>query len=719
MSMRSVLTLLTCAIASAASAITVQCWSYPEICGYGNGQVGASTSGGTPPYTYAWDNGGVGAQLTGLQPGDYTVTVTDDLGAQATCTATVTASPNLTVYYGYSTPTCPGTCTGTVEYDKTLFGGVAPYTYSVQPGGEDANNIYYSGVCWFAEGNMLTVTDNNGCSGEVQLGVANSYYSQVVIEQIMPSCQGVAGYVAFQLDFVMLTLLRVYDAQMNVVYEDPAPPSGTVVVDDLAPGDYTIRCISNEIPGEWCYGETPFTIPDLGTDCGRVMGRLFIDQDSDCFFDQPDQETAMPYRVLVVEPGPVYGITDADGEYVINLNEGSYTIENQDADLFPLCPAIEPAPFDITALAPVVIQDLADSSSVAPDLSLSCVHSDARPGFVYHVWLTIANNSPYFAGSPNLLFTHDPLLTFISSSYPLYTVSPGQVQWPAMYFLPGFGTRTIHLQFQVPADVGLIGTQISSTGSTQQNPPEADASNNSCSETITITGSYDPNDKTAFTSTRQSDELYFIDEDEWIDYRIRFQNTGTASAINVEVSDTLPAVLDPSTMQLQGWSHQLTRVQITEGPVMHWYFDNINLPDSGANEPASHGFVSFRIKPHEPLMPGTVIKNNANIYFDFNPPVITEPSVLVAEFSTGVQGQAQEQEAIRLMPNPVNDELRISANSSIASLRIIAADGREVIARSVRATNSIIAVDRLQAGAYLLIGTFTDGTEARERFIKQ
>ena len=66
----------------------------------------------------------------------------------------------------------------------------------------------------------------------------------------------------------------------------------------------------------------------------------------------------------------------------------------------------------------------------------------------------------------------------------------------------------------------------------------------------------------------------------------------------------------------------------------------------------------------------------------------------------------------------MSDELRISANNSIGWLRVIAADGREVLVRSVTATNASIAVDKLQAGTYLLIATFTDGTEARERFIK-
>ena len=52
-------------------------------------------------------------------------------------------------------------------------------------------------------------------------------------------------------------------------------------------------------------------------------------------------------------------------------------------------------------------------------------------------------------------------------------------------------------------------------------------------------------------------------------------------------------------------------------------FNNIQLPDSNVNEPASHGFVKFKInqRANNPL--GTVIENKAGIYFDFNEAVIT------------------------------------------------------------------------------------------------
>ena len=47
------------------------------------------------------------------------------------------------------------------------------------------------------------------------------------------------------------------------------------------------------------------------------------------------------------------------------------------------------------------------------------------------------------------------------------------------------------------------------------------------------------------------------------------------------------------------------------------------LPDSTCCEEDSHGLVSYLIRPLPDLDPGTVIENTAYIYFDNNPPIIT------------------------------------------------------------------------------------------------
>src|SRR5690606_7744005 len=133
-----------------------------------------------------------------------------------------------------------------------------------------------------------------------------------------------------------------------------------------------------------------------------------------------------------------------------------------------------------------------------------------------------------------------------------------------------------------------------------------------------VVNSYDPNDKQVL----QGEELYIDDIGEYLDYLIRFQNTGTASAINVRILDTLHPKLDWSTLTPISASHDYY-VNITEGNRVEFMFDNIHLPDSISNEPASHSYVAYKIKPKSNVQVGDVISGDAAIYFDFNAPIIT------------------------------------------------------------------------------------------------
>ena len=228
-----------------------------------------------------------------------------------------------------------------------------------------------------------------------------------------------------------------------------------------------------------------------------------------------------------------------------------------------------------------------------------------------------------------------------------------------------------------------------------------------------ITSSFDPNDKLASTSSRSSRTLYFIGQDEWIDYTIRFQNTGNDTAFNVVVTDTLSNSLDPASFLAGSASHSYTW-GMEENGMLRFTFTNILLPDSNVNEALSHGFVGFRIKPTEPLLPGTVIENTANIYFDFNPPVITEPSVLMAEFSTGVTNQIGNN--VYLSPNPTTDLLnvRLPGNAD-RTFMVVAADGRTIAVPSKPTAQGLQLDTRsLPSGLYLI--TTSTGTA---RFVKQ
>jgi len=93
-----------------------------------------------------------------------------------------------------------------------------------------------------------------------------------------------------------------------------------------------------------------------------------------------------------------------------------------------------------------------------------------------------------------------------------------------------------------------------------------------------------------------------------------------------------------------------------------------------------------------------------------NSSVITEPSVLVAEFSTGVQQQDQSQ--LSLAPNPASDHIRLSMKGTLANSQwvILAMDGRMVSTGNVSADQPTIDISSLASGTYLLRLHSTDRT---------
>lgn len=109
----------------------------------------------------------------------------------------------------------------------------------------------------------------------------------------------------------------------------------------------------------------------------------------------------------------------------------------------------------------------------------------------------------------------------------------------------------------------------------------------------------------------------------FLDYTVRFQNTGNATAYTVELHDQLDEAFDLSHVQLLGFSHPPTQFFISEDRLLTVRFQNIMLPsllDAGV---ASQGHVKFRLWLYEGLPVGSQILNTAEIYFDLNPPIVT------------------------------------------------------------------------------------------------
>ena len=193
-----------------------------------------------------------------------------------------------------------------------------------------------------------------------------------------------------------------------------------------------------------------------------------------------------------------------------------------------------------------------------------------------------------------------------------------------------------------------------STGFFNMFPP-ADYGSSYDEECELVIGSYDPNDKTP-TPLGYGEE-HFIEKNVDLKYLIRFQNTGTDTAFTVVVKDTLSEYFDINSLQVGVVSHAYS-LRILEGNILEFRFDNILLTDSTTNEPESHGFINYTLKQKNDLPLGTVIKNSAAIYFDFNDPIITNETYhTIGEnfITTNINNVVGKNIDLEIYPNPMTD----------------------------------------------------------------
>ncbi len=154
-------------------------------CNGGNtGTIDLGVTGGTPTYTYAWSNGAVTQDLTGLAIGTYTVTVTDANGCTATASATITENDPLQVNATSTTNvSCYGNSDGAL--DITVTGGVSPYTFVW------SNGLNTEDLTGLTAGTYdVTVTDAAGCTGTGSFNITEPNELTIEADGINVTCQG-------------------------------------------------------------------------------------------------------------------------------------------------------------------------------------------------------------------------------------------------------------------------------------------------------------------------------------------------------------------------------------------------------------------------------------------------------------------------------------------------------------------------------------------------
>lgn len=338
------------------------------------------------------------------------------------------------------------------------------------------------------------------------------------------------------------------------------------------------------------------------------------------------------------------------------------------------------------------------------DLNANLVSNPFTPGFVSNITVDGFNDGcqPQ-SGSLKLVLTNQ---VSYNSSVPV----PDQILGDTLVWnFTNIDYGSPHLTPHVSVTTNSltpIGDTVCLTTIITPVSGDADMTNNTKTYCHPVAGSFDPNDKHVFPAGACAEG--YITPGTHLTYTVNFQNTGTATAQNVYILDSLDSHLNPNSVRIIGSSHTMY-TEVIGGNVLKFRFDGINLPDSNANEPASHGYVIYEADLMSGVPNNTQVTNKAGIYFDVNVPVYTNTvkntvvstipncsGVAVSDITTAKD--------FALYPNPATGAITISYKLT-GSLELRNMTGRLMLSRKLvskdKENTATINVSSLPAGVYI------------------
>ncbi|WP_452232303.1 DUF7619 domain-containing protein [Lacinutrix sp. MEBiC02595] len=447
----------------------------------------------------------------------------------------------------------------------------------------------------------------------------------------------------------------------------------------------------------------------------EISGTILLDVDANgCdAMDVPVQN----YRVKTNNgPNRFETFTQSDGSYQLFTNAGDFTttVPNTLPSYFTMTPEEHNSTFvgsNNTDTANFCIEPVGTYN----DLSIAVLPTSGnpRPGFNTNYQIVYRNFGSTQASGTLTFEYNEAKIQFLTASETTSSQTSNTLTFDYANLNP-FESRTIEIQMNVfPPPTTTIGNVLQSTVTINPITGDDNEADNTFTLSQRVIGSYDPNDITVL----EGEEITIEQADKYLHYLIRFQNTGNASAINVRVENILENKLDWDTMQLESLSHN-GRVEITDGNNVAFVFDNINLADSTTDEPNSHGYIAYRIKPKANVVLGDVFYNTADIYFDFNPAIITNTAT--TEIVSALSVETFNAKGFKIFPNPVSHHLNIQSKAGFDAIVIYDLHGRplKTKALSVPSLEFELDVEGLSSGMYFI--EIQSGNEKQvQKFMKR
>jgi len=471
----------------------------------------------------------------------------------------------------------------------------------------------------------------------------------------------------------------------------------------------------------YCYGTNQeYCVYNQLSTSNGIKLNAFVDTNANGIQDTGEQNFRLGnYSYVINNNGVVHNIYSWDSYYLYESNPATtynltYTVNSQYAPYYTFTAAYP----NVTVAAGSGITTYNFPITAIPynDVSVYLYrYLPPRPGFSYYNYIAYRNNGSQTIASGTLNFTK-PAEVSISGIYQTGTVANATgFSYNFTNLLPN-EYRYFWVKMEVPIiPTVALGQQLTSSAQVTFTGTDAFPLNNSATLIQTIVGSYDPNDKSEAHGGKILHSSFTAND--YLTYTINFENTGTANAINVKVVDILNSKLDGTTVKMIDASAAFSLDRI--GNTLTWKFNGIDLPpSSSSSETIGHGFITFQVKPKSGYAIGDVIPNSANIYFDFNPAIIT--NINSTQFVQFLEVNEFESKDFIFSPNPAVDTLLIelkNENGHIKEVKIIDQLGRIIRTTSFSSSlnSEIINLNSLTTGTYFLEVT----SDSYQRIIKK
>ncbi len=452
--------------------------------------------------------------------------------------------------------------------------------------------------------------------------------------------------------------------------------------------------------------------------CGAMLntisGTVFFDQNNNgC--DEQDIPVNNIQIDLINENIDITMISNEFGEYTFFVEEGTFTLSIVDESI--------PDFFEVLLQSQDVVFGMSNGEEETVDFCITATETIndvdvvllplqlPRPGFEATYVITYSNiGTTVIDGQLDFSFDNE-LIEFVEADIDPLNINTDNIIWGYEQLLP-FETRTITATFQVFEPPVVIGGEelITSIENSIEGIVDDFSENNTFVLEEIVVNSFDPNDKQVL----QGEGILEEEVGDFLDYIVRFQNTGTADAITVEITDELSNNLNTNTLRVLASSHDFT-VNITDENQISFLFENINLPPEEVDEEGSNGYIAFQVRTNDDLVLGDTVENTANIFFDFNEPIITNTVVTTVVEPLSVDDQSIEN-TIRMFPNPTSIMLNIDIRSGVELQKV---DIYSLLGEKVKTTvNNQINVSNLSTGIYLA-KVFTDKGTLTRKIVKE